>query len=166
MGAADTTDTTLSAATAYTAMTARRGGRFAGGEQMATVRIDPDTVAWTSAVPFYGPGAVHDGVDLIQLKILSDRRREGGGITWIVRFQPPPGKLIKVVAKALSDEHVFNLAGGRGTKSGTPARSSGAYSLNTEGQPHSAMIAQETESLIIYTGEPDQVLSVDLCDIA
>ena len=80
--------------------------------------------------------------------------------------QSASGKLIKIVAVAMSDEHVYNLTGGRGTKTGGPARASGGYGLNTEGQPHSAMIPQETESLIVYTGEPDQVLSLDICDIS
>jgi hypothetical protein len=133
---------------------------------LASLHIDPNTVEWTSAVPFYGPNAVFEGKDVVRLKVLCDRRHEGGGITWIARFSPPAGKLIKIVAIALSDEHVFNLMGGRGTKTGGPTRASGGYGLNTQGQPHSAMISQETESLIVYTGEPDQVVSLDICDIA
>ena len=78
---------------------------------MASQRIDYNTMEWSSAVPFYGPAAVHDGRDIIQLKVLSDRRADGGGIAWLVRFTPPPGKLIKIVATALSDEHIFLAAG-------------------------------------------------------
>jgi hypothetical protein len=133
---------------------------------MASIHVDISAVEWTSGVPFYGADCVHDGKDLVQLKILSDRRHEGGGITWIARFQPPPGKLIKIVALALSDEHIFGLEGGRSTKSGQPVRGGGGYGLNTKGQPHSAMIAQETTSLIIYTGEPDEVRSIEVVDIA
>ena len=133
---------------------------------MASIHIDITAAEWTSGVPFYGPDCVHDGKDLVQLKVLSDRRREGGGIAWIARFLPPPGKLIKIVAVALSDEHIFNLEGGRGTKSGQPAKGSGDYGLNTKGQPHSAMIATETMSLIIYTGEPDEVRSMEVIDIS
>lgn len=133
---------------------------------MASIHVDIATVEWTSGVPFYGPDARHDGQDLVQLKILSDRRREGGGISWIARFLPPPGKLIKIIAVALSDEHIFNLEGGRSTKTGQPVRGSGGYGLNTKGQPHSAMIATETESLIIYTGEPDDVKSMEVVDIS
>jgi hypothetical protein len=66
----------------------------------------------------------------------------------------------------LSDEHVFNLEGGRATKSGAPARTSGGYTLNPTGQPHSAMIATETVSLIIYSGEPDQIVSMEVIDVA
>jgi hypothetical protein len=134
---------------------------------MASIHIDIDTAEWTSGVPFYGPDCVYEGKDLVKLKVLSDRRREGGGIAWIARFLPPPGKLIKIVAVALSDEHIFNLEGGRSTKSGHPARGGGGgYGLNTKGQPHSAMIATETESLIIYNGEPDDVRSMEVVDIS
>ena len=124
---------------------------------MASTHVDLARAEWVSGVTFYGPGAVYEGRDIVQLKILSDRRAEGGGIAWLGKFSPPAGKLIKIVATALSDEHVFNLEGGRGTKSGGPARSSGGYTLNPEGQPHSAFIGTETVSLIVYRGEPDEI---------
>jgi hypothetical protein len=133
---------------------------------MASTHIDIAAVEWTSGVPFYGPAACHEGKDLVKLKVLCDRRDEGGGITWLAKFLPPPGKLIKIVAVALSDEHIFNLEGGRGTKSGQPARGTGDYGLNTKGQPHSAMIATETVSLIIYTGEPDEIKSMEVVDLS
>jgi hypothetical protein len=132
---------------------------------MASTRVDYNSMGWSSAVPFYGPAAVQDGRELIQLKILSDRRADGGGIAWLVRFNPPSGKLIKVVATALSDEHVFGLQGGRATKGGQPVQGGGGYSLNPKGQPHSAMIATETTALVIYAGEPDRIESLELVDI-
>src|SRR4029077_7959853 len=115
---------------------------------MPSIHVDVANAEWTPAVPFYGPNAGYDGKEIVQLKILSDRRAEGGGIAWLAKFSPPAGKLIKIVATALSDEHVINLEGGRATKSGQPARSSGGYTLNPEGQPHSAFIGSETVSLI------------------
>jgi hypothetical protein len=129
---------------------------------MASTHVDTESAPWTSGVPFYGPAAVYQGKDIVQLKVLSDRRAEGGGIAWLGRFSP--GKLIKIVATALSDEHVFNLAGGRATKSGQPSRSSGGYTLNPKGQPHSAFIASETVSLVIYRGEPDEIVSLEVVD--
>ncbi len=131
---------------------------------MPSIHVDVDNAEWTSGVPFYGPNAVHDGKDIIRLKVLSDRRGDGGGIAWLARFSPPPGKLIKIVATARSDEHVFNLEGGRATKSGERARGSGGYSLNPEGQPHSALIAEETVSLVIYRGEPDEIVSLEVIE--
>ena len=133
---------------------------------MASMRVDYTTMEWSSAVPFYGPATVYDGKDIVQLKVLSDRRQEGGGIAWLVRMTPPPGKLIKIVATALSDEHIFSLQGGRSTKSGERAQGSGGYGLNPKGQPHSAMIAGETMALVIYAGEPDRIESMEVVDIA
>ena len=133
---------------------------------MASLHVDYDAMDWSSAVEFYGPTAVYEGKDIVQLKVLSDRRADGGGIAWLVKFTPPPGKLIKIVATALSDEHVFNLQGGRSTKSGQPAQRSGGYGLNPKGQPHSAMIAQETMALVIYAGEPDRIDSMEVVDVA
>jgi hypothetical protein len=132
---------------------------------MASMHVDYTAMDWTCAVPFYGPAAVHDGKDIVQLKVLSDRRSEGGGIAWLVRFLPPPGKLIKIVATALSDEHVFSLQGGRSTKSGQRAQGSGGYGLNPKGQQHSAMISSETVALVIYAGEPDEIKSMEIVDI-
>jgi hypothetical protein len=133
---------------------------------MASLHVDYTTMEWTSGVPFYGTAAVHDGQDVVRLKVLSDRRPEGGGIAWLVKFTPPPGKLIKIVATALSDEHIFSLQGGRSTKSGQRAQGAGGYGLNPRGQPHSAMIAAETVALVIYAGEPDEINSVEIVDIA
>ncbi len=133
---------------------------------MASMHVDYTAMEWTSAVPFYGPAAVHDGKEVVQLKVLSDRRSEGGGIAWLVKFTPPPGKLIKIVATALSDEHIFSLQGGRSTKSGQRAQGAGGYGLNPKGQPHSAMIAAETMALVIYAGEPDEIKSMEIVDIA
>src|SRR5215467_2716729 len=132
---------------------------------MASQHVDVRAAAWTSGAPFYGPDAVFNGNDIVQLKILSDRRPEGGGIAWLIKASPPPGKLIKIVATALSDEHVFNLEGGRVTKAGQPARSSGGYTLNPKGHPHSALIGTETVSLVIYRGEPDEIVSMEVVDL-
>jgi hypothetical protein len=132
---------------------------------MVSTHVDIDNTEWTPGTPFYGPAAIHDGKDIVQLKILSDRRSEGGGIAWLAKFSPPPGKLIKIVATALSDEHVFNLEGGRVTKAGQPVRSAGGYTLNPKGQPHSALIGTETLSLVIYRGEPDDIVSMEVIDV-
>ena len=74
----------------------------------------------------FGDGAFYDGKPVLEVKTLSDRRAEGGGVAHLLRASPPPGKLIKIVAVARSDEHVFNLSGGgapinRGSRSARPA---------------------------------------------
>jgi hypothetical protein len=98
---------------------------------MASTHVDIEQAEWTPGTPFYGPAAHYDGKDIVQLKVLSDRRAEGGA-----------------------------------TKSGAPARASGGYTLNPTGQPHSAMIAAETVSLIVYSGEPDRIVSMEVIDVS
>jgi len=83
------------------------------------MEVDSSQIEWTAGSPIYGPASIHEGRETVLLKILSDRRREGGGIVYLVRFLPPTGKVIKIVAVARSDEHIFALEGGRGTKSGS-----------------------------------------------
>ena len=133
---------------------------------MTSLHVDIGAIEWQSGAPFYGPEAIYEGKEIVQLKVLCDRRHEGGGISWLIKFNPPPGKLIKIVAVAQSDEHIFNLEGGRANKVGQPARGGGGYGLNTTGQPHSAMIATETAAFVIYTGEPDKITSMDVIDVA
>jgi hypothetical protein len=133
---------------------------------MESINLDVETMPWGPAEEFYGSGAVHQGRPVVELKVLSDRRRAGGGIAWLVRFAPPPGKLIKIVAVARSDEHIWTLQGGRGTKTGEVRRGVGVYGLNPTGKPHSAFIGEETIALVIYQGEPDQVTALEVVDKA
>ena len=133
---------------------------------MVSLHVDVETLEWVPGSAKYGPVAIHEGKEIIQSKVLSDRRRDGGGLALLSRVSPPPGKLVKIVSVARSDEHVFNLEGGRGTKSGQPVRASGGYTLNSEGQLHSALIATETLSLVVYRGEPDENISLEVLDAA
>ncbi len=133
---------------------------------MVSIHVDLEKLEWRPGSAKYGPVALHEGKEIIQSAILSDRRQEGGGLALLSKVSPPPGKVVKIVAVARSDEHVFNLEGGRGTKSGQPARAGSDYTLNTEGQVHSALIGTETLSLVIYRGEPDQNISFDVVDAA
>lgn len=131
---------------------------------MQSVSLNTEDMEWVPGTPFYGPGALFEGRAVVQLKILSDRRADGGGIAWLLRFTPPEGKVIRIIAVALSDEHIFGLEGGRGTKAGGQLRARGNYGLNPKGKPHSAFISTETVALVIYNGEPDEIRSVDVID--
>ncbi len=133
---------------------------------MQSINLDTETMEWASGAWLFGPGAVWEGRELVQIKTLSDRRADGEGAAYIFRFIPPAGKVIRIVAVAQSDEHIFNLQGGRGTKSGENLRFAGNYGLNPRGKTHSAFIGSETTALVIYTGEPDDVRSIDVIDKA
>jgi hypothetical protein len=132
---------------------------------VVSLHVDLEKLEWRPGSAKYGPIAIHDGKEIMQSKILSDRRAEGGGLALLSKVSPPPGKLVKIVAIARSDEHVFDLAGGRCTKSGRPVRAVTDYTLNPEGQVHSVLIGTETLSLVIYRGEPDQNISFEVVDI-
>ena len=123
----------------------------------------PDT-EWTSAASVFGERAISNGKPLVQFKILSDRRPEGGGIAWLIKFSPPAGKLIKLVAVAQSDEHVYVLEGGYCNRAGEQLRFPGDYALNPQGHPHSAFIGVETVGMAVYAGEPDKVVELEVMD--
>ena len=113
-----------------------------------------------------GPDALYRDQEVFYRKVLSDRRQEGGGLAVLSKICSPPGKMVKTVAVARSEEHVFNLRGGRVNKSGKPIEAPGnSYTLNPSGQPHSAVIATENIALVIYSGETDDVKSVKIVDI-
>ena len=61
---------------------------------MQSISVDTETMDWMPGTPFYGPGAIFEGREVVHLKVLSDRRDEGGGIAWLVRFTPPQGKAV------------------------------------------------------------------------
>jgi hypothetical protein len=132
---------------------------------MTSIRVNIDDMEWTPGSAYKGSAAIYEGQEIFHRKVLSDRRQEGGGLALLSKISPPPGKLIKIVAVARSDEHVIDLSGGRATKSGKPVAAPAGYALNPRGQPHSAMIAEENVSLVIYAGEPDDVKSVEIVDI-
>jgi len=87
-------------------------------------------------------------------------------MAYLARSCPPPGTLIKVVAVARSDEHVFILDGGPANRKGQRLGSLGGYRLNEEGRPHGAAFAEETAVLNVYRGEPDDVQEYEVIDAA
>lgn len=132
---------------------------------MSSVRVESARADWSPGQAFFGEHAVYEGRELVQVKVLSDRRGEGGGIAMLMKFTPPPGKVIKIIAVARSDEHSFTLAGERSTKTGQKPHAPVDYVLNTEGQPHSAFIGSELIAFVVYTGEPDEVTAMEVLDI-
>jgi hypothetical protein len=76
---------------------------------MKAITLSTPAQEWTLASYRFGKNSTYNGAPLTQEKVLSDRRGEGGGIAFLLKFSPPPGKLIKLVATARSDEHVYIL---------------------------------------------------------
>ena len=133
---------------------------------MTSIHVDMDSAEWTPGSAYKGPDALYQGQEVFYRKMLSDRRQEGGGLAVLSKICPLPRKMVKTVAVARPEEHVFNLRGSRVNKSGKPIEAPGSsYTLNPTGQPHSAMITNENIALVIYSGETDDVKSVEIVDI-
>ncbi len=70
----------------------------------------------------------------------------------------------KILVAGLSDTHLFGLHADAARIAASP-RKGAAPTDNPEGQPHSAMIAQETMALVVYAGEPDRIDSLEVVDV-
>ena|ERR1051326_383948 len=134
---------------------------------MSPIHLDDlDRIEWQPGSAYRGQDMVYQGQEVFFRKVLCDRRKEGGGFAVLTKVCPPPGKVVKTVAVARSEEHIFRLRGGRVNKSGKATQTHGnAYTLNPTGHPHSSMIASETISLVIYSGETDDVKSIEFVDL-
>jgi hypothetical protein len=131
---------------------------------MKAISLRTADVDWRPALDIYGEGSVRDDKALVQIKMLSDRRAEGGGMACMIKFSPPAGKLIKSVSVARSDEHVYLLEGGYCNRAGEQLRFPGHYGLNPAGHPHSAFIGRETVILAVYSGDPDDAREFEVID--
>lgn len=131
---------------------------------MKAINVKQNDAEWVAASRLLGEGAVYEGRELVYQAVLSDRRPEGGGIAYLLRVTPPPGKLVRVIAVARSDEHVFLLEGGYCNKAGQLIHSAGDYILNPQGHPHGFFSAVETRVLVICRGEPDEIKEFGVID--
>jgi len=131
---------------------------------MKAYKIPTETIDWEPGPELFGQRCVVDGTPVAWTRLLSDRRPQGAGVAYLLRFSPPAGKLIRIVAVARSDEHIYILEGGHCNKMGEPIAHPGAYGINAEGRPHSAFFAAETIALAIYRGEPDDVQQFDIIE--
>src|SRR5437870_5560256 len=124
---------------------------------MKLITLSTQAQEWTLASYRFGESSTYHGAQLTQEKVLSDCRGEGGRIAFLLKFSPPTGKLVKLVATARSDEHIYILEGGYCDKVGRQWRFPGDYGLNPKGHVHGAFIGRETVGLVVYSGEPDEV---------
>ena len=67
---------------------------------MPTTRIDPDDVSWVPATEMFGEGAFYDGKPVLEVKTLSDRRAEGGGVAHLLRASPPASSALHTRCRA------------------------------------------------------------------
>ena len=119
---------------------------------------------WMPATALYGESVFHEGQPLVWYKLLTDRRVEGKGVTYLSKFCPPEGKLLKIIAKARSDEHVYILEGGFCDVTGKQRVFAGDYAFNPEGHPHGLFLGVETIAIQFYGGEPDEIVELSVIE--
>ena len=131
---------------------------------MKAEKIVPNDIVWKPATDVFGERVFRDGQTLVVNGVLSDRRADGAGAAYLVKLKPPNGKLLKVIATARSDEHVYFLEGAYCNRAGETIAAPGAYGLNASGRRHSAFIGSETTALVIYGGDADEVHALEVVD--
>ena len=124
----------------------------------------PET-SWTPASSIYGESVLHDGKEIVFVKQLTDRLKQGKGVAYLIRFLPPEGKMIRTVAVARSDEYVYILEGGHCYRNGEQRLFPGDYVLNPEGHSHAALVNIETVALVICTGATDEVKKISVIEL-
>jgi hypothetical protein len=120
--------------------------------------------SWTPASSIYGESVMYDGKDMVFVKQLTNRLDKGKGVAYLIKFIPPEGKMIRTVAVARSDEHVYILEGGYCYRNGEQRLFPGDYELNPEGHPHAALVNIETVALVICTGATDEVKEITVIE--
>ncbi len=135
------------------------------GSSMKAIHVRTNEANWIPASRSLGEDALYEGRELAYLAVLSDRRAEGGGIAYLLKITPPPGKLVRAIAVARSDENVYLLEGGYTNKAGELIHFPGDCLLNPEGHPHGFFTSVETIELVICRGEPDEIREFGVADI-
>lgn len=126
------------------------------------INVDTPTLDWQPAQEVF-PGYVIEGAGSEHgafVKVL--RRPEDGGGCWhvILKFSPPAGKAIRIVATAASDEEVFVLQDASGHDR------EGSYSCNPAGLRHGQTATADLVALVHYHGDPDDIIRAELVELA
>ncbi|MFW0883474.1 hypothetical protein ACMCNP_00185 [Candidatus Acidulodesulfobacterium sp. H_13] len=123
----------------------------------------PET-SWTPASSIYGKDILYDDKEIVFIKRLTDRLENGKGIAYLIKFIPPEEKIIRTVAVARSDEHVYILEGGYCLRNGEQRLLPEDYILNPEGHSHAALVNIKTVVLVVCAGQPDEVKEISVIE--
>ena len=119
---------------------------------------------WTPASSIYGESVLYGDREIVFVKQLTNRIEKGKGVAYLIKFLPPEGKMIRTVAVARSDEHVYILEGGHCYRNGERRFFPGDYILNPECHPHAALVNIETVALVICTGKADDIKEITVIE--
>ena len=92
-------------------------------------------------------------------------RRHSHGLTVISRYTAPPGKAWKIVGRASAlGEEVYIMDGAYYAPSGRVIAGPGSYMFNAPGAVHGGISRDLTLFIHCCSGEPDEIVSIDLID--
>jgi hypothetical protein len=92
-------------------------------------------------------------------------RKHSHGLTVISRYTAPPGKAWKIIGKAPKlGEEVYIMEGAYYNAAGRIVAGPGTFMFNAPGAVHGGISCDLTLFIHCCSGEPDELLSVDLID--
>ncbi len=92
-------------------------------------------------------------------------RRHSHGLTVISRYTAPPGKAWKIIGKASQlGEEVYIMAGAYYDTAGRITARPGTFMFNRPGAVHGGISRDLTLYIHCCSGEPDEIVSIDLID--
>jgi hypothetical protein len=128
------------------------------------LQVNPEGVDWRPMSDINPTNPSPQGAHGTWVKVLR-RPENGGGWTIITRHVPPPGKAIRIVARAASHEEVYRLRGGFQNAAGTERQEPGTYIFNPAGMLHGGLIREETVGLNFLHGDLDECLEYEFIDL-
>jgi len=92
-------------------------------------------------------------------------RKDPHGLTVISRYTAPPGKAWKTIGKASElGEEVYIMDGAYYNNAGRIVAGPGTFTFNAPGAIHGGISCSLTLYIHCCSGEPDEIVSIDLID--
>jgi hypothetical protein len=92
-------------------------------------------------------------------------RKHRHGLTVISRYKSPPGKAWKIVGRASAlGEEVYIMEGAYYDSHGRVLAGPGTFMFNAPGAVHGGISCDLTLLIHCCSGEPDEIVSIDLID--
>lgn len=92
-------------------------------------------------------------------------RKHSHGLTVISHYKAPPGKGWKIVGKASElGEEIYVMEGAYYNTAGRIVARPGSYMFNAPGVRHGGISVDLTILIHCCSGEPDEIVSIDLID--
>lgn len=126
----------------------------------ATTFLDTEAMPWEPWDRYF-PGAPPNRAPAGAWCKVLRHHPETGRFVCLLRVVPPPGRLVRIVARTRSTEEALTLSGRVYDARGRPASRKGEYVRRPPGSFHSAYYGEEVIALVAYDGEPEEILAFE-----